>query len=166
MRAALGALGFAVITVIWKANTAAQAFLGQMANMVIQLLAQMAAASIGNAIAGATSAAAFAGPFAPAVLPATIATMVGTTLGALASIPAFARGGQSRGGMALVGERGPELVNLPSGAMVTPNNQMSSAMSYSGGSNSMIPVEVKGKLQGDTIYLAGSRGNSNYKRWQ
>jgi hypothetical protein len=33
----------------------------------------------------------------------------------------FANGGISRGGMAMVGERGPELVNLPRGAQVIPN---------------------------------------------
>lgn len=35
-------------------------------------------------------------------------------------VQGFARGGVSRGGMALVGEEGPELVMLPSGAMVVP----------------------------------------------
>lgn len=37
----------------------------------------------------------------------------------------FQHGGITSGGTALVGERGPELVNLPSGSQVTPNNQMS-----------------------------------------
>ena len=41
------------------------------------------------------------------------------------SIPAFAAGTDyASGGMALVGERGPELVNLPRGASVTPNHRM------------------------------------------
>lgn len=40
-------------------------------------------------------------------------------------IPGFAEGVTNfPGGLALVGEKGPELVNLPSGADVTPNNQM------------------------------------------
>lgn len=38
-------------------------------------------------------------------------------------IPAFRRGGTSRGGTALVGEEGPELVDLPAGARVTPHRQ-------------------------------------------
>jgi phage-related protein len=37
------------------------------------------------------------------------------------TIPAFARGGISPGGVALVGERGPELVNLPRGSRVHSN---------------------------------------------
>lgn len=49
------------------------------------------------------------------------------------SIPAFATGVQNfRGGMALVGERGPELVNLPIGSEVIPNHRMAS---FSGSNN-------------------------------
>lgn len=40
-------------------------------------------------------------------------------------IPGHANGiGWSHGGLAMVGERGPELVSLPKGARVTPNNQL------------------------------------------
>jgi hypothetical protein len=43
-------------------------------------------------------------------------------------IPGFAEGVQNfSGGLAVVGERGPELVNLPRGSNVTPNNQMGNA---------------------------------------
>ncbi|MGY3575291.1 hypothetical protein [Bradyrhizobium sp. USDA 4504] len=42
-------------------------------------------------------------------------------------IPAFADGGVAPGGLALVGERGPELVNLPRGSRVFPNH-VSAAM--------------------------------------
>jgi hypothetical protein len=50
------------------------------------------------------------------------------------------------GGMSLVGERGPELVNLPRGSQVIPmNNQMR--------------VEVIGKIRGSDIQLALSRHN-------
>jgi hypothetical protein len=36
------------------------------------------------------------------------------------NFPGFARGGVSRGGLAVVGERGPELLNLPRGTGITP----------------------------------------------
>ena len=49
--------------------------------------------------------------------------------GGIYELPKFANGGMSRGGLAVVGERGPELVNLPSGARVHPN---------AGGSNTFI----------------------------
>lgn len=62
---------------------------------------------------------------------------VGIAMGALALImggvqlavaagtpmPAFARGGVSQGGFALVGEQGPEVVNLPSGSKVFSNRE-------------------------------------------
>jgi tape measure domain-containing protein len=43
-------------------------------------------------------------------------------------IPAMAMGGTAKGGLTLVGELGPELVNLPRGSVVTPNNRLSSMM--------------------------------------
>lgn len=47
----------------------------------------------------------------------------------LAAIPGFASGTDyAPGGLALVGEHGPELVNLPQGASVTPNLQTMSAL--------------------------------------
>ena len=54
-----------------------------------------------------------------------------------ANIPAFANGGVSNGGVALVGERGAELVNLPRGASVTPANDTRSLLSK-GSDNSRI----------------------------
>ena len=44
------------------------------------------------------------------------------------NIPAFAQGGLSRGGLALVGERGPELVNLPRDSRVYSNQQSQNMM--------------------------------------
>lgn len=52
---------------------------------------------------------------------------VSKSLGGLiaGSIPGFASGtNYAPGGMALVGERGPELINLPRGSKVTPNHRM------------------------------------------
>ncbi|MGK3946863.1 hypothetical protein ABK046_51925, partial [Streptomyces caeruleatus] len=48
---------------------------------------------------------------------------------ALSGIPGLATGGQiNRGGWAMVGERGPELVHLPSRATVYDNRQTRGAM--------------------------------------
>ena len=56
------------------------------------------------------------------------------------TIPAFARGVRNfRGGAALVGERGPELVNLPRGSDVIPNHQL-------GGGGSGINIYISGAL--------------------
>lgn len=68
-------------------------------------------------------------------------------------IPQFARGTDfAPGGMALVGEKGPELVNLPRGTQVIPNHHLGQAM---GGGNASqettinINVDARG-AQGDT----------------
>lgn len=59
----------------------------------------------------------------------------------LVQVPGFANGTQyAPGGMALVGERGPELVNLPRGSQVIPNHKMRGGSS--GGIN--ITVDARG----------------------
>lgn len=59
------------------------------------------------------------------------------------SIPQFASGVQNfRGGLALVGEQGPELVNLPTGASVMPNGPTQRALRGSGS-----PVVVGGEMR-------------------
>jgi phage-related tail protein len=59
-------------------------------------------------------------------------------LGKSIGIPGFARGTNfAPGGMAIVGERGPELVNLPRGSQVVPNNRINTAMT-GGGMNSFV----------------------------
>lgn len=67
--------------------------------------------------------------------------VTGIATGALhnAHIPGFASGVQNfSGGLAIVGERGPELVQLPSGSNVIPNNQLSGAT----GTNINLSVNV------------------------
>ena len=57
-------------------------------------------------------------------------------------IPGFAKGtSYAPGGMALVGERGPELVNLPRGSQVIPNHKIGGV---SGGSNISVSVDARG----------------------
>lgn len=68
------------------------------------------------------------------------AVRLGTFGPMLTNIPAFATGGVAPGGLALVGERGPELVNLPPGAVVSP-------------SSSGVPTS----LVIDGIYIGGER---------
>ena len=65
-------------------------------------------------------------------------------------IPAMAKGGLAAGGMTLVGEIGPELVNLPRGSVVTPNNKLSSML----GGGGVQRVEVYGTLNNGMILLA------------
>ena len=62
-------------------------------------------------------------------------------------LPRFARGVENfGGGLAIVGERGPELVNLPKGSDVIPNNQIATT----GGGSTTININV-GLMTGSAI---------------
>lgn len=63
------------------------------------------------------------------------------------------------GGMALVGERGPEMVSLPRGARVTPAAQ--TAQMFGG---AMQQVEVFGVLRGQDIYFSNKKYSQTYRR--
>lgn len=66
-------------------------------------------------------------------------------------LPQFAAGTDfAPGGMALVGERGPELVNLPRGAQVTPNHRLAEGM---GGSSIVVNIMAQ-----DVNSFRASRG--------
>ena len=69
------------------------------------------------------------------------------------NIPFFGSGTRSApGGLAIVGDRGPELVNLPRGSQVTPNNQMGNL-----GSTTIIQVPVNASVD-ITPQSAGQAG--------
>lgn len=87
-------------------------------------------------------------------IPGAIAAIaLGTIISALANklrVPAFAGGVTNfAGGAALVGERGPELVTLPRGSNVIPNNQLGNV---SGGQP--ILVFAESRLSGTDIYFS------------
>lgn len=70
--------------------------------------------------------------------------------------PAFAEGVKGfSGGFALVGERGPELVNLPSGSDVIPNHMLGV-----GGQS----LQVFGVIRGEDIYLSNNRVTQRRRR--
>jgi len=73
---------------------------------------------------------------------------------------AFAVGTRNApGGMALVGERGPELINLPRGSQVIPAAQTSNIM---GGMPAA--VEIYGILRGQDIYFSNKKYSATYAR--
>lgn len=56
-------------------------------------------------------------------------------------VPGVAKGGTfTKGGLALVGEQGPELVALPTGAQVAPNSTLNSSLNNGGGTNIYVTV--------------------------
>jgi len=76
------------------------------------------------------------------------------------SRPGFAVGTRyAPGGMALVGERGPEMINLPRGSHVIPAAQTAKMMGGIGGA-----IEVFGMLRGQDIYFSNKKYSKTYKR--
>ena len=60
------------------------------------------------------------------------------------AIPGFADGGVSSGGLAIVGERGPEMVHLPKNSRVVSNQQSNNILSS--GTTNNINVSVEGRV--------------------
>ncbi|MFJ9315767.1 hypothetical protein ACIRN4_16375 [Pimelobacter simplex] len=73
-------------------------------------------------------------------------------LGSTTIIPAFARGGIAPGGTALVGEEGPELVDLPRGSRVTPHR--ASMARLGGGGTVEVHLHMGSGFVGDESKLA------------
>ena len=110
----------------------------------------------------------------PVILPALLLyigwKLVGWLWDKMTSISFFAGGGVSKGGLAVVGERGPELVNLPRGSRVH-SNRDSRKMVSSGGStinvtinaHSLQDTELRRIAQrvGDMINRQVNRGTSS-----
>lgn len=85
---------------------------------------------------------------------------IGSLIKNATSTPAFAVGTRyAPGGMALVGERGPEMINLPRGSQVIPAAQTSQMMGGIGGA-----IEVFGMLRGQDIYFSNKKYGQTYKR--
>lgn len=87
---------------------------------------------------------------------------LGTLVQAAASqikTPAFATGVRNfEGGTALVGERGPELLHLPSGSNVIPNGQLNNMMT----GNNMLVAEYT--IKGQDLRTVLKRADANYLR--
>jgi hypothetical protein len=68
-------------------------------------------------------------------------------------VSSFATGTRnSPGGMALVGERGPEMIYLPGGSAVQPNNELKAYGSWNQ------PIVLDARLGYDAIYIGAKRG--------
>lgn len=75
-----------------------------------------------------------------------IVTIIDTIAGAIDKIPGFATGGVSMGGLAIVGEKGPEMVNLPIGSRVHSNSDSKNMLAgSSGGGGNVINITINAK---------------------
>ena len=72
----------------------------------------------------------------------------------------FHAGGTSHGGMALVGEKGPELVNLPAGSKVHSNRKSRSMVGGGGGvTNINITINARDTSDGEMRRIASKIGD-------
>ena len=74
-------------------------------------------------------------------------------------LPFFANGGVSAGGMAVVGERGPELVNLPKGSRVHSNRDSKKMVASSGGNTINITINARDTSDAELRRIADKIGN-------
>lgn len=119
-------------------------------NSIREAISAMIAEGIASMILSGLKTAGLSGPGALFLAPALAAMGGGLARTAFNSmIPAFAGGGVSMGGMAVVGERGAELVNLPAGSRVFNNTQ----------SRGMLGGEVVFRIEGNA--LVGVLNNHN-----
>jgi phage-related tail protein len=108
-----------------------------------------------NAIAGASGVTGIAVGIGLIALSA----LIKAAIGGIGKTGGFAVGTRyAPGGMSLVGERGPELVNLPRGSQVVPAAQTSAML---GGRQQ---VEVVGVLRGQDIYFSNKKYSQTYNR--
>jgi hypothetical protein len=100
-----------------------------------------------------------ANPYAVVAIGIALAAL-GSAIQKTTSKQRFATGTRyAPGGMALVGERGPEMINLPRGSQVIPAAQTSQMMGGIGGA-----IEVFGMLRGQDIYFSNKKYGQTYKR--
>lgn len=71
----------------------------------------------------------------------------------------FSEGGVSGGGMAVVGEKGPELVKLPAGARVTSNKDSRKMVSSGGGNTINITINARDTSDAELRRIADKIGN-------
>ena len=79
---------------------------------------------------------------------------------AIDQIDPFSEGGVSSGGMAVVGEKGPELVKLPQGSRVHSNKNSKKLVSNSGGGNTInITINARDTSDAELRRIADKIGN-------
>ena len=89
-----------------------------------------------------------------------LGTIIKSALAGLGGRSSFAVGTRyAPGGLSLVGERGPELINLPRGSQVIPAAQTSQMMGGVGGQ-----IEVFGMLRGQDIFFSNKKYGQTYGR--
>lgn len=157
-QAILGAAG-----AMQEAANSGAASLGALAGAAVAAAGKIVRAWIQQGIAAAVAKALGGLPFplnlaAGAAAGALAAAAFSKVLGSI-KVPGFAQGTNfAPGGLALVGEQGPELVKLPRGSQVTPNNELQRAL---GGDSGFVLTH---KVQGSDLLFVLERAQRNASR--
>lgn len=150
----------ALLKDVMMENSNQQELSGNIFEQVHQSMMQSASkvikAHIAEGIAGAVAKTLASVPFPVNVVLAGAAGIAANSL-LNKMIPSFATGGLHSGGWALVGERGPELINTSSPARVY-NHQDTAKMFNSMGSSTQ-HIVVTGSIANDVIYLANKEAS-------
>jgi hypothetical protein len=142
-----------------EAKSAVETYISDVMSRVGELQAKAVAAAAAVASIGATSGGSNAITAAANAISTSMSTGITSTVGLGRSLGGgrggYADGGMSvPGGYALVGERGPELVQLPGGASVIPNSQsmrtLEGAVTTTGRSSSSWTGKPSHARRGDT----------------
>lgn len=154
---------FGAASAMSEAAASGEASFGSLAQAAVEAAAKIVRAWIQQGVAAAVAKALGGLPFpiniaAAAAAGGLAAAAFNKVLGAI-KVPGFADGVRNfRGGLALVGEKGPELVSLPGGANVTPNNELQQIIGTDA------PMVVTHKIQGSDLLFIIERAQNKSKR--
>lgn len=157
MNSAFASIGEGIADAIGEGKNLGQAIFGNLLKVIGAGIKQLGEAMIAL---GTAKIALEKFKFAPGI-GTVIAGIAAVAIGALLqkAIPGFAVGVQNfAGGLAVVGERGPELVRLPRGSDVIPNSRLGG---IEGGTQVFIP-DVR--LRGSDLVIAFSRASQTISR--
>lgn len=162
---AIGSLGGAIASTL--SDSAAS--WGDFAKTTLMAIGDVIGALIKLTVAKAIASAIDKGAAINPLIGIALAGLAGTLAAAVfkkgvssANFDAFARGTQfAPGGLALVGERGPELVNVPRGSSIASNSRTNRVLNGMGGS-----MEITGefRMQGDVLLAGVERATQKQKR--
>jgi len=137
-----------------------QALFNQLGGIISTLGEQVIAIGVAGILAQKAVAQALANPFLAIAAGVALVALGSLIKSSLSSQNKFAVGTRNApGGMALVGERGPELVSLPRGSQVIPAAQTSNMLGGVGGG-----IEIYGILRGQDIYFSNKKYSATYAR--
>jgi hypothetical protein len=131
----------------------------QLGGIIQTLGEQVIAIGVAGILAQEAISQALSNPFLALAAGVALVTLGSLIKGAL-STQKFAVGTRNApGGLALVGERGPEMISLPRGSQVLPAAQTANMMGGVGGK-----VEIYGILRGQDIYFSNKKYSATYAR--